>query len=143
MGGYMNATVDKAEIENAIEEINGVIMDFTDTVKSLTSVKNLLYELLENNAEKETDPSCGGTDQGDNDHLISTIITNLVYNPKNGDVEFIKKLWDTKKLFDMSISVENGTGYIGPFRIIRNPEFDYEKNTVLVTIRGSVEKINP
>jgi hypothetical protein len=43
MGGYMNATVDKAEIENAIEEINGVIMDFTDAVNSLTGVKNLLW----------------------------------------------------------------------------------------------------
>jgi hypothetical protein len=48
MGGYMNATVDKAEIENAIEEINGVIMDFTDAVDSLTGVKNLLDKILEN-----------------------------------------------------------------------------------------------
>lgn len=54
----MNATVDKAEIENAIEEINGVIMDFTDAVDSLTGVKNLLYKLIENNTEKKNDRTC-------------------------------------------------------------------------------------
>jgi hypothetical protein len=49
----MNAIVDKSEIENAIQEINGVIMEFTDPVNSLTGVKNLLYKLLEDSAKKE------------------------------------------------------------------------------------------
>jgi hypothetical protein len=57
MGGRkMNMPVDKTEIENAIEEINSVIMDFTDAVNSLTGVKNLLYRLLENDTEKEKGP---------------------------------------------------------------------------------------
>jgi hypothetical protein len=51
IGGYMNTIIDKSEIENAIEEINGVIFDFTDTINSLTGVKNLLYKLLENDTE--------------------------------------------------------------------------------------------
>jgi hypothetical protein len=48
MEGIMMGNVDKEEIKSAIKEINGVIMDFTDAVDSLTGVKNLLYKLLEN-----------------------------------------------------------------------------------------------
>jgi hypothetical protein len=56
----MNTIIDKSEIENAIEEINGVVLDFTDTANSLTGVKNLLYKLLENSTERKVNRETKG-----------------------------------------------------------------------------------
>jgi hypothetical protein len=39
--------VTKNEIENAITIIDGIIIDFSETLDDLTSVKNLLYEIIE------------------------------------------------------------------------------------------------
>jgi hypothetical protein len=39
--------MDQPKIENAIEILNGVIMDFTDAVESLREVKETLYQLLD------------------------------------------------------------------------------------------------
>jgi hypothetical protein len=41
--------VEKQDIEDAIKEISGVIMDFTEAAESLKGVKEILYKLLEGN----------------------------------------------------------------------------------------------
>jgi hypothetical protein len=39
--------VTKNEIENAIKIISGIIIDFSETVDDLITVKNILYETIE------------------------------------------------------------------------------------------------
>jgi hypothetical protein len=129
MEGIMMRNVDKKEIESAIEEINDVIVDFTDTVDSLTGVKNLLYKLLENDAKNEAD-SCVSEGKG---YLE---IAHLIIDPENGDVSHLKILWKSREAFNISMTGIDGTHYIGSMKIIFEPIFDYEKNTASVIMKG-------
>jgi hypothetical protein len=45
--------IETKEVEDAIDEINGVIMDFSESIDSLKKVKSLLERLLEAKYEAE------------------------------------------------------------------------------------------
>ncbi|WP_461256488.1 hypothetical protein [Treponema sp. R80B11-R83G3] len=45
--------VDKEKIEKAIEDINGLLLDFGNAVDELRGVRELLYSLIEEEPENE------------------------------------------------------------------------------------------
>jgi hypothetical protein len=128
--------IDKERIEKAIDDINGLIMDFTDVVKPLHDIKAVLYDILENNAERNDDLK---TERKNNYDCYMKVY--LVIDDKRGDVEFIKKLYNSKKIFDLSVNTENGKSYTGSMKIADDPVFDFEKNTALVNLIGSLDNI--
>jgi hypothetical protein len=50
--------VEKAKIENAIDIINGVIMDFSESANSLAEVREVLETIAEEHPPFENVPPC-------------------------------------------------------------------------------------
>lgn len=66
--------------------------------------------------------------------------SNLVFDPKNGDVEFLEELQRAGKLFDYSGTANDGTIYSGSVVITGELKFSYKNGTVPVTLMGTFEK---
>jgi hypothetical protein len=134
MGGSMNAMIDKSEIENAIQEINGAIMDFTDTVNSLIGVKNLLNKFLDINAKKENNHSGDATSGENNTYFGTLIIKNVAISIEKEDIEYLKKLLYTNIACKFSMTAGDGITKTGLGQIV-DLKFNYKTNTAIISVK--------
>jgi hypothetical protein len=66
--------------------------------------------------------------------------TNLVFDPANGDDDFLLELKDTGEPFDYSGTANDGTVWAGNVQITGELKFDYKEGTVPVTLTGTFQK---
>lgn len=66
--------------------------------------------------------------------------TNLVFDPANGDDDFLLELKDTGIPFDYSGTANDGTVWSGSCQITGELKFDYKEGTVPVTLTGTFQK---
>jgi hypothetical protein len=65
---------------------------------------------------------------------------NLVFDPDNGDVEYLQELRSAGSFFDYSGTANDGTIYAGSVQITDDLKFDFKEGTVSVTLKGTIEK---
>lgn len=66
--------------------------------------------------------------------------TNLIFDPANGDDDFLQELCDGGKFFDYSGTTNDGIIWAGSVQITDDLKFDYKEGTVGVTLKGSFQK---
>jgi hypothetical protein len=66
--------------------------------------------------------------------------TNLVFDPENGDVEFLDDLKNKGVPFDYSGTTNDGIIYSGSVVISGELKYSFKNGTVAVTLAGTFEK---
>jgi len=66
--------------------------------------------------------------------------TNLVFDPANGDDDFLNELKDTGKAFPYSGTANDGTVWSGSVQITGDLKFNYKEGVVPVTLTGIFQK---
>jgi hypothetical protein len=66
--------------------------------------------------------------------------TNLVFDPANGDDDYLMELKETGIPFDYSGEANDGTIWAGSVQITGDLKFDYKEGTVPVTLTGTFQK---
>jgi hypothetical protein len=66
--------------------------------------------------------------------------TNLVFDPANGDDDFLIKVRDEGKFVDYSGTANDGTVWAGNVIITGDLKFDYKAGTVPITLSGTFQK---
>jgi hypothetical protein len=66
--------------------------------------------------------------------------TNLVFDPANGDDDYLMELKETGKPFDYSGTANDDTVFAGSVQITGDLKFDYKEGTVGVTLSGTFQK---
>ena len=66
--------------------------------------------------------------------------TNLVFDPANGDDDYLIELRDSGLPFDLSSTANDGTVWSGSVQITGDLKFDYKEGTVPVTFSGQFQK---
>ena len=66
--------------------------------------------------------------------------TNIVFDPANGDVEFLDKLKNDGTTFDYSGTTNDGIIYSGSVVISGELKYSFKNGTVAVTLAGTFEK---
>jgi hypothetical protein len=65
---------------------------------------------------------------------------NLIFDPENGDVEYLQELREKGNLFDYSGTTNDGTIYAGSMQITGDLKFSFKEGKVSITLKGSVQK---
>jgi hypothetical protein len=66
--------------------------------------------------------------------------SNIVFDPANGDDDFLNKIRDEGKFVDYSGTANDGTIWAGSIIITGDLKFDYKEGTVPVTFTGMFQK---
>ena len=82
-----------------------------------------------------------GTMRNTQSRVIGTLEgTNLVFDPANGDDDFLLKIRDDGKFVDYSGEANDGTIWAGNIIITGDLKFDYKTGSVPVTFTGTFQK---
>lgn len=66
--------------------------------------------------------------------------TNLVFDPANGDDDFLNELKESGKPFDYSGTANDGTVWAGSVQITGELKYNYKDGVVPVTLSGIFQK---
>jgi hypothetical protein len=66
--------------------------------------------------------------------------SNIVFDPANGDDDFLTKIRDEGKFVDYSGTANDGTVWAGNILLTGDLKFDYKAGTVPVTFTGIFQK---
>jgi len=66
--------------------------------------------------------------------------TNLVFDPQNGDDDYLMELKETGKPFDYSGTANDGVVWSGSVQITGELKFNYKEGVVPVTLTGIFQK---
>jgi hypothetical protein len=86
-------------------------------------------------------PNGDGTVRNKQSRIAASIKgASLIFDPDNGDVEYLKELRDKGAMFDYSGTTNDGIIYAGSMQITEGLDFDFKEGKVSVTLKGHVEK---
>jgi hypothetical protein len=66
--------------------------------------------------------------------------SNIVFDPANGDDDFLNKIRDEGKFVDYSGEANDGTIWAGSILITGDLKFDYKEGSVPLTFTGTFQK---
>ena len=89
----------------------------------------------------ESKPNGDGTIRFSQSRVPGTLEgTNLVFDPANGDDDFLTEIKESGKPFDYSGTANDGVIWAGSVQITGELKFDYKEGTVPVTLSGVFQK---
>jgi hypothetical protein len=91
--------------------------------------------------DNEAKPNGDGTVRFIQSRVTGTLEgTNLIFDPKNGDDDFLLELKETGVPFDYSGTANDQTVWAGNVQITGELKFDYKEGKVPVTLSGTFQK---
>jgi hypothetical protein len=98
-------------------------------------------QLQLNGKSNEVKPAGDGTNRVIQSRIAGTLEgSNLVFDPANGDDDFLQELRNGGKFFDYSGTSNDGIIWAGSVQITGDLKFDYKAGTVSVTLTGTFQK---
>ncbi|GHU66642.1 hypothetical protein FACS189447_07930 [Spirochaetia bacterium] len=98
-------------------------------------------QLQINGKSNDVKPNGDGTNRVTQSRVAGTLEgTNIVFDPANGDDDYLVDLRNSGKFFDYSGTSNDGVIWAGSVQITGDLKFDYKAGTVPITLSGTFQK---